>query len=342
MKTFAAVAALAAASLAHALDVVPPPYQARTEIAGVMRVWANAEMKPLLARWEAGFRRLHPHVRIESHLTGSDVGMAGLYAGKADIALLGRAAGASELKAFEWVYRYKPARVEIANGGMNEGHAPALVAYVHRDNPIAQLTLTQLDALFSSERRRGAPTGLRTWGDLGLTGVWANEPVHLYTFDTESGTGRLFREVVLKDSRKLYWDRLSEFKDSSPLRPHSHDAGKKILEALARDRYGLAVAAGPAGAGVKAVALATAEDVNAVAPTRENLVSRRYPLGRSVFAYFNRRPDGPLDAPVAEFLRYVLSGEGQQLVAKGREYLPLDAATAVAQTSALQQAKRLD
>jgi phosphate transport system substrate-binding protein len=335
MKTLVAVAALTAAGFAHALDVAPPPYQARTEIGGVIRVSGNPEMMPLLARWEAGFRRLHPQVRFESQLMGSDVGMAGLYTGKADIALLGRVAGASEVKAFEWIYRYKPDRVEIANGGMSAGHSPALVAYVHRDNPLVRLTLTQLDALFSAERLRGGPIALRTWGDLGLTGAWANRPIHLYSFDTESGSGRFFREVVLKDSRKLHWERLTEFQDSWPLRPQLHDAGKKMLEALARDRYGLAVAGGPAGPGVKAVALAAGDDSEAVTATRKNLVSRGYPLGRPVFAYFNRRPDSALDAPVAEFLRYVLSEQGQQLVATGPEYLRLDAVTAIAQTGAL-------
>jgi phosphate transport system substrate-binding protein len=336
MKTLFAVAVLTAASFAHALDVAPPPYQARTDISGVIRVWGNPEMMPLLARWEAGFRRPHPQVRFESHLMGSDVGMAGLYTGKADIALLGRDAAASEVKAFEWIYRYKPGRVEIANGGMSAGHSPALVAYVHRDNPLARLTFTQLDALFSADRLRGGPTALRTWGDLGLIGAWGNQPIHLYTFDTESGSGRFFREVVLKDSRKLHWDRLTEFHDSWPLRPHLHDAAKKMLEALARDRYGFAVAGGLAGPGVKAVALAAGDDTDAVAATRENLVSRRYPLGRPVFAYFNRRPDSALDAPVAEFLRYVLSEEGQQHVATGTEYLRLDAVTAIAQRRALQ------
>ena len=334
MKTLVAVAALAAASFAHALDLAPP-YAARTHIAGVIRVWGNPEMMPLLARWEGGFRRAHPDVRIESRLTGSDVGMAALYAGKADLALLGRAATANEVKAFEWIYRYKPARVEIANGGIRAGRSTALAAYVDRDNPIAKLTLAELDALFSPERLRGAPAQLRTWGDLGLTGEWAHQPIHLYTFDTESGSGRFFREAVLQDSRKLYWDHLTEFTDSSPVRPRSHDAASRILETLARDRYGLAVAAGPAIAGVKAIALAAGADTPPIAPTPDNLVSRRYPLGRSVFAYFNRKPDGPLDAPVAEFLRYVLSEEGQRLVAAGHEYLRLDEATAAAQTRVL-------
>jgi phosphate transport system substrate-binding protein len=335
VKTLIAFAALVAASVAHALEVAPPPYQARRDVAGLVRVWGNAQLTPLLERWEAGFRALHPRVRFENALTGSDVAMAGLYTGKADVALLGRTAGASEVKAFEWIYRYKPERVEIANGGFEGGHSPALVAYVHHDNPLARLTLQQLDALFSPERSRGAANAIRTWGDLGLGGIWAKEPVRLYTFDTESGTGRFFREAVLKDSRKLYWERLTEFRDSEPLRTDRHDAGTSMLQALARDRYGLAVASGPAVAGVRALALAPVQNAQATTATRANLVSRRYPLGRPVFAYFNRKPDTPLDAPVAAFLRYVVSAEGQRAVDERSGYLPLDAAAAGAQAKGL-------
>lgn len=319
--------ALIAAVSAHALDVVPPPYQARKEVAGVVRVWGNPEVGAVLERWQEGFRRAHPHVRFENHLTGSDVGMAGLYTGSADIAFLGRDAGASEVKAFEWIYRYRPGRVEAMTGAGHPGRSPPLVAYTHRDNPLARLTLAELDAIFSHERLRGASAAIRTWGDLGLAGEWADKPVNLYTFDTESGTGRYFRHAALKDSRMLHWERLQEFKDTSDMRDPSHDAGSRILDALAADRYGLAVASGPAPSTVRALALAP-DGAGAIAPTRENLVSRRYPFVRGIFAYYNRKPGTPLDAPAAHFLRHVLSAEGQREVAGHDGYLPLDEAMA--------------
>ncbi len=322
---------LAASAASHALEVAPPPYQAREDVAGVVRVWGSAEMKPVIERWEEGFGRAHPQVRFENRLTGSDVGMAALYTGNADIAFLGRDAAASEVKAFEWIYRYRPQRVEVMTGSDRPGRSPALVAYVQRDNPLASLTLAQLDAVFSHERLRGAPAAILTWGALGLTGAWADKPIKLYAFDTETGTGRYFRDIVLKDSRKLNWDRMTEFKDTSA---GSHDAGERILAALAGDRFGLAVASGPAPAGVKALALAPAEGAPAVGATAENLASRRYPLARAAFAYYNRRPDTLLDAPVAEFLRYVLGPEGQKDVASGA-YLMLEVANAREQSEKL-------
>ena len=300
-----------------------------------IRIWGNPEMLPVAERWAAGFRKRHPEARVELRMTGSDVGMAGLYTSVADVALLGRDATASEVKAFEWVFRYKPARAQIMTGSLDRpGRSPALVAFVHRDNPLAKVSLAQLDALFSAERLRGADRAIRTWGDLGLGGEWVGKPINLYTFDTETGTGRFFRNAVLKDSRKLHWERLAEFKDSPSRRDATHDAYRKILEALARDPHGLAIASGPAAGEVKALALAGdgAEDI---AATRANLVARRYPLTRAAYAYYNRRPGSPLDPKVERFLRYVMSEEGQQDVGDAEAYLPLNPETAREQLTRL-------
>jgi phosphate transport system substrate-binding protein len=120
----------------------------------------------------------------------------------------------------------------------------------------------------------------------------------------------------------MNWEHLTEFK--------TPDAGGRILAALAADRLGLAVTGGPSGCvpQVKALALARGAGDEAVAATRENLISRRYPLTRSVYAYFNRRPDEPVGATLGEFLRYVLGQSGQQDVAAGEHYLPLSPETA--------------
>jgi phosphate transport system substrate-binding protein len=306
---------------------------------GTLRIWGTPEMKPIAQRWAEAFRKRHPGARVELRMTGSDIGMAGLYTGRADVALLGRDATANEVKAFEWVYRYKPARVAVMNGSLQRpGRSPALAAFVHRDNPLSRITLAELDALFGEERLRGAGRAIRTWGDLGLAGDRAGKPVHLYTFDTESGTGRFFRNAVLGGSRKLHWETLEEFRDSAPLGNPSHDASRKIIAALARDPYGLAVAGAGAGPGVKALKVAAGEGPGE-APTREGIVAGRYPLARAVYAYFNRKPDAAADAKVAEFLQYALSREGQQDVEAAEAYLPLNPETAREQLRQLQPGK---
>lgn len=298
---------------------LPPPVD--TAKPGVIRIAGPATLAPLVARWREAFQKTHPTVRIEAQLDGSDVALAALYTRRTDLALLGRKATEAEVKAYEWVYRRKPAAVEIATGSLDRaGHSPALALFVHRDNPLASLTLAQLDALFSFERRRGAPAALTTWGNLGLGGAWAAAPVRLYAPDTESGTGRFFRAAALGDSRSLHWDRITEFTDMSPLRAPSHDAAARTLAALATDPRGLAVASlGAANAHptVKPIAL------DGIALDRTNVVSRRYPLARAVVAYFHAAKDQPPHPAAAEFLRFILSEAGQGAVAADTGYLPL-------------------
>ena len=321
----------AVADSGFTLTVLPPvrPVPANTK---VIRLSGNPALQASARRWAEGFMRRNPAVRVDLALAGSDVGMTALYTGRADIALLGRPAAAQELKAFEWIFRYPPARLELMTGSRDlPGRSPALAFYVHRDNALAQLTLAQADALFSAERHRGAPTTLRTWGDLGLTGEWAARPIRLYAPDTESGTGRFFRAAVLGDSRKLHWDRLTEFSDSAGLENPTDDASVKIVAALAQDRDGLAVAGMvPDPAGVKVLALA-GEDA-----TAENIAARRYPLARPVYAYFNRGPGEAMDPVLADFLGHVLSAEGQAAVKPEDGYLAFNPAQAAAQ---LQQLK---
>jgi phosphate transport system substrate-binding protein len=297
----------------------------------VITVWGTAQAQSLVRRWEVGFRKSHPGMHVESRLTGSDVGMAGLYTGFADLAVLGRECTAFESKAFEWIFRYPPAQIQIMTGSL--GHAersPALIAFVHKDNPLAQLTLVQLDAIFGPERLGGARNSIRTWGDLGLPGEWADKSINLYTHDAESGTGQFFRRVVLKDSAKMNWERLTEFKE-----PH---AGRRILEALAADKAGLAVAgaSNESVPSVKALALARDPREEAVAASRESLISCSYPLTRALYAYFKRPPNTSLAAGLNEFLRYIVSQEGQRDVVEDTDYLPLSPQTA------RQQLKKLE
>ena len=284
----------------------------------VIRVWGTEQAQSLMQQWDLGFRKSHPRVRVESRLTGSDVGVAGLYTGLADLAVLGRECTAFELKAFEWIFRYPPAQIQIMTGSLDRaGQAPALMACVHRDNPLVQLTLAQLDAIFGNERLRGGPRSIRTWGDLGLPGEWADKFIHLYADDAESGTGRFFRHTVLGDSARMNWEHFTEFKGL--------DARHRILAALAADRAGLAVTGGSSEfvPEVKVLALALHSGEEAIAPSRESLISRRYPLTRAVYAYFNRPPNTPLEMRLKAFLRYVLSEEAQRDVVQSNDYLPL-------------------
>ena len=330
MRSRAVFLALAAcATSAHAEE----RYQPLAPVRGVIRIWGNDTIAGVVRRWAEGFARHHPGARIEARMIGGDVAMGALTTGKADIALLGREAAPQEVKGFEWIYRYRPSAIEVLNGSLDQpGCSPALAVLVHRSNPLSTVTMAQLDALFSADPRGGNGV-LRTWGQLGLSSNWAGRAIHLYSPDTETGTGVFFRNAALGGTRKLNWERLTEVEDSTGPSAPPHDAGHKLAALVAVDPSGVAVAplSAPLPANVHVVALAIREGEAAVLPTRETLLARRYPLGRVVRAYVNAAPEKPpdpttarpLDRGVAEFLRYVLSPEGQEAAAADGRYLPL-------------------
>ena len=304
----------------------PPENNARPE---VVRIAGSAALASLLSRWADAFQSHHPSLQVTLQLEGADVAMAALYTGGADLAILGRVPTDPELKAYEWIYRRKPAILEVATGGLHgAGQSPALVLFVHRDNPLASLTLTQIDALFSAERRRGGPAALKTWGDLGLSGAWADTPVRLYAPDMESGTGRFFRSTALNGSRRLHWDRITEFSDTLPGRPPSHDAPRRTIDALARDSTGLAVASLDA-----ATPFVKPLTIDGVFPDRESVLSRRYALARAVNVCAHQAPGQ--HAATASFLRFILSEAGQAIIDARSGYLPLTEGSREAQRQRL-------
>jgi phosphate transport system substrate-binding protein len=324
----AIVAALAVSFLgcARAADAVSiPHYRPGQPVAGTIRIWGDEHMGPVTRLWAEGFRRFQPQVRFEFKLVGSGAAMPGIYHNVADLALLGRESDITDDNGFfKSVGGYKPLRLELMNGSLDvPGESTAQVIFVHKDNPIARLTVAQVEAAFGDEHRR-APENIRTWGQLGLTGDWKDKPIRLYAYDIESEDGLHFVRSVLAESRKLNWDHLSEFRDIRGSRGDVVESGRQIVDALENDRYGLAVSSARyASPHVKAVAIASCEGAPAVEATRSSIVSRTYPLARRTYAFLNRVPGKPLDQKMQEFLRYVLSREGQRDVARAHGYLPL-------------------
>jgi len=296
-----------------------PPYRPEQQISGTLRSWGNDRMQAVMARWQEGFRAHHPAVQFETSLHGSGTAIAGLYTGVADIALMGRSANSTENMAFEWVFRYKPLGVQVSTGSLGvPGKSYAPVVFVHKDNPLSQLTLAQLDAVFGCEHLRGSKN-FNTWSDLGLTGEWSARPIHPYGPDIQSSTASFFRELVLKGSYKWSCD-MKELGDP------------QILDALAADRAGIAYSAlGHLNQAVRPVSLSADAGGPYFSPTIENVRERKYPLTRATWIFVNRPPDRPLDPKVKEFLRYVLSRDGQRDVEAEGDYLPLSADVLLAQ-----------
>lgn len=318
-----------------------PAYQPAQPVTGVLRSSGNDQMSALLARWQAGFQKFHPAVRFENTLKGSAAAMYGLDLRTADFALMGRPIYPYErYGTYErsWVF---PLEIEVATGSATALHkSPAYAILVHRDNPLARLTLAQLDGIFGAERGGGwnalswdtsvartARENLRTWRQLGVTGPLANLPIIPYG-QANLGAGALtFFQTRVFGGGAMWAPTLREYSDRA-----------QMIADLARDPSGIAYAPlAYATAEVKAVALAESDPGPFVALTPATVADRSYPLHRPVYLYY--MPDdghGDLhatrgDPRVKEFVRYILSAEGQREVAAEGSYVPLPPATVAAQ-----------
>ena len=287
-----------------------------------IRIWGHGSRNGnsvgnLVGLWNRDFTRTHPGTHFDVSLSGDSAAMGGLYTGAADMALMGREIWPIEQEGFEQASGHKPLEISVMTGSLDvPRHSFALVIYVHKNNPLSKLTLAQVDAVFVADHRWG-PANIRTWGDLGLSGGWAAQSLNLYGFAIQQDFSQFFQQAIMGGSKK--WNcNLHEFRDRG-----SVDAGQQILDALARDRYGIAISSlAYRNPNTKVMALAAPAD-DYVMPTRETVVARQYPLARPVSIVVNRDPAAPLDSRIKDYLTYVLSRDGQQRVVQDGGYLPL-------------------
>jgi phosphate transport system substrate-binding protein len=300
---------------------------------GVIRSWGNDAMGGVMAALQESFHRHHPEVTFQNTLYGSGTGMAGIITGVSDLSLMGRPVTANEVIGFEWVHRYKPLEIQVMTGSVREeGKTPALAVLVSAKNPATRINMTQLATILGCPgERNNAPT----WAMAGVKGAWAERTIHAYLYDSSTGTGAFLQQTVMGQDDRWNWAVVREFKDITRPNGTIYAAGRQIVDALTKDPNGLALSTlGYAGTGVKALALSAGED--AVTPSNESLSNGNYPLARGVYIDVNRKPGTPLDARVKEFLSFILSEEGQDLVRRQGDYLPLSESTAREQRKKLE------
>jgi phosphate transport system substrate-binding protein len=311
-------------------DVVAavPRYQPEQTVSGVIRIWGHGSLKipwlkQLVSFWEEGFRRFHPGVRVQYEMHGTSSAVPALFMGAGDLAILGEEIDPAAVAAFEKVRHHPPLTVEVMTGSLDVRNFDyAQMFFVHKDNPLSRLTLAQLDAVFGDEHRRG-PRNIRTWGELGLTGVWADKPITPYGWRIDDSFG-IFLEQTLLDGSHRWNCALREFAHINRPDGTIYDHGQQILDALAQDRYGIAVSnLRYVNPDVKPLALGLREGGPFYRASKENLIERKYPLTRIIPAVVDRPPGMPIDPKVKEFLRYILSREGQEEVIRDGRYLPL-------------------
>ena len=304
---FASIVALLAAAAVWGgpkLDPVLPAYQRASGVSGNLSSVGSDTLANLMTLWAEEFKRLYPNVNIQIQAAGSSTAPPALTEGTANLGPMSRKMKDKELQAFERRHGYKPTAVRVA--------IDALAVYVYKDNPIQGLTLPQVDAIFSSTRKCGARAPVNRWGDLGLGGAWAARAIQLYGRNSVSGTYGYFKKKALCKG---------DFKNTVNEQPGS----ASVVQSVAASINGIGYSGiGYKTSGVRAVPLAKKPGQPFIEASAETAASGRYPLSRYLYIYVNKAPNKALPPLEREFLKMVLSRNGQQVVIKDG-YIPLSA-----------------
>jgi len=289
---------------AGAIEADPdlPDYQSSVGVSGSLISVGSDTLNNLMTFWADAFRAKYPNVTVQIEGKGSATAPPALIQGTAQFGPMSREMKQEEIDAFETKFGYKPTALRVA--------VDALAVFAHKDNPIKGLNLSQVDGIFSSTRKLGAPADIIEWGQLGLS-AWSGRAISLYGRNSASGTYGFFKEAALGKG---------DFKSSVKEQPGS----SAVVQGVSSDEFGLGYSGiGYITSGIRTVPLA-AEGTEYAEPSYENCLDGSYPLARFHLIYINKAPGKALNPTTLEFLKFILSKQGQQVVIKDG-YYPLPA-----------------
>jgi phosphate transport system substrate-binding protein len=297
-----AVACTVNLSAAVELDPKLPEYTKVAGVSGNINSIGSDTLNNLMTLWAEGFAEFYPNVNIQIEGKGSSTAPPALIEGAAQMGPMSREMSSKEIDAFEKKYGYKPTGIKVA--------IDALAVFVHKDNPVKGLSIPQVDALFSKTRKAGFASDITDWGI--VAPEWKGKAVSLYGRNSASGTYGFFKEIALKKG---------DYKPTVKEQPGS----SAVVQGVGSDLAGVGYSGiGYLTSGVRALPLAAKDGEAPVEPNYENCLSGTYPLGRFLFVYVNKKPNEPLPTLVHEFVRYIESKQGQEVVVKDG-YFPLKA-----------------
>ena len=301
---FSVATVFAGSAVAGNVDANLPTYSKVSGISGNLSSVGSDTLANMMTFWAEEFKRQYPNVNIQIQAAGSSTAPPALTEGTSQFGPMSRQMKSKEIEAFEKRYGYKPTEVRVA--------IDALAVFVNKDNPIEGLSIKQVDAIFSSTLKCGGNKQAERWGDLGLDGTWQDKDIQLFGRNSVSGTYAYFKQKSLCQG---------DFKSSVNEQPGSASVVQSVSSSLNAIGYS---GIGYKTSGVRAVALSK-KDGQYIEATMENAVNGAYPLSRFLYVYVNKHPNKPLAPLEREFLKMVLSTQGQAIVAKDG-YIPLPAA----------------
>jgi phosphate transport system substrate-binding protein len=283
------------ASSAHAqavqVDPALPTYQRAAGISGNFTSVGSDTLNNLMTLWAEEFKRLYPNVNIQIQGAGSSTAPPALTEGASNFGPMSRLMTAREIEGFEKKHGYKPLAVGVA--------IDALAVYVNKDNPIKGLSLEEVDAAMSVGRKCGAAADITKWGQLGLTGEWANRDIAMYGRNSVSGTYGFYKDVALCKG---------DFKRNVAEQPGSASVVQSVATQIGALGYS---GIGYRTSGVRALPLSKKKGEPFVEPDATHAIDGTYPLARVLYVYVNKRPNQPLAPLEREFFKMVLSKQGQ-------------------------------
>ncbi|MCI0668731.1 MAG: phosphate ABC transporter substrate-binding protein PstS family protein [Methylococcaceae bacterium] len=286
------------------VDSTIPAYQKASGVSGNLSSTGSDTLANLMTLWAEEFNREYPNVNIQIQAAGSSTAPPALTERTANLGPMSRKMKDKEIEVFEDAFGYKPTAVRVA--------IDALAVFVNMDNPVQGMTLPQIDAVFSSTRSCGYPDNIDRWGQLGVQGSLESSAIQLFGRNSVSGTYGYFKEKALCKG---------DFKSNVNEQPGSASVVQSVSTSPNAIGYS---GIGYTTSNVRAVPLAKADGEDFIEATAENAMSGKYPLARFLYIYVNKHPNKPLPPLEQEFLRLVLSRQGQQTVVKDG-YVPLPA-----------------
>ena len=302
----AALVGMSATAQTVKVDSKLTTYKKVSGVSGNLNSIGSDTLNNLMAYWVEGFNKKYPNVKIQVEGKGSTTAPPALIESTSQLGPMSREMKSEESDKFEHKFGYKPTKVAVA--------IDTLAVFVNKGNPIKSISMQQVDAIFSKGRKGGYAKELKTWGDLGLTGEFANRPISLYGRNSASGTYGYFKEHALFKG---------DYRDTVKEQPGS----SSVVQSVGSDKFAIGYSGiGYLTSGVRAVPMSDEKKNGGAvfAATYENALSGKYPLSRYLYIYINKDPKKALDPLTSEFLKFVLSKEGQEIVVKDG-FLPLTA-----------------
>jgi phosphate transport system substrate-binding protein len=300
LSTFVIIAIGFLTTKAISLDLNLLPYKPQASLSGKLKSVGSDTMLHEMQLWADGFKQFYPTVEIEIVAKGSNTAPPALLSGEAQLGPMSRQMTPDEINSFVARYGYKPSGVLVA--------VDALAVYVNKKNPITCLSMEQLERIFSADPRSEGGVSARTWGDLGATGEWASKPIVLHGRNSLSGTYKFFKLNVLAGR---------DFKENTNMSSGSEG----VVASVGNDPYAI----GYSGIGyktdeVKAIPIKSSSASTCLEPSFENTYTHKYPLARGLYVYLLKDPKTPMDTLSGEFVKYILSSDGQAQAKHGGYY----------------------